>query len=50
LDKVFVDTNIVIDFLGNRLPFADSAEDLFSLVNEKRVELYVSAASFDNIY
>lgn len=50
MDKIFVDTNVVIDFLGNRLPFADSAEDLFSLANEKKVELYVSAGSFDNIY
>ncbi|MBI2271289.1 MAG: PIN domain-containing protein [Bacteroidetes bacterium] len=50
MDKIFVDTNVVIDYLGNRIPFADSAEDLFLLANEKRVELYVSAASFDNIY
>lgn len=50
MDKVFVDTNVVIDYLGNRLPFADSAEELFSLANEKKIELYVSAGSFDNIY
>lgn len=50
MDKIFADTNVVIDFICDREPFADAAEELFLMAGKKEIELYVSALSFDNIY
>lgn len=50
IKKVFVDTNILIDFLGDRMPFADAAEELVLMAEAKTIEVYVSPLSFDNIY
>lgn len=48
--KVFLDTNIVIDYLSNREPFGDKARRIFLLVEEQDVELCVAALSFTTIY
>ncbi len=46
--KLFIDTNIVIDLLGKRAPFYDSAAKLFSLADRGKAKLYVSALTFAN--
>jgi predicted nucleic acid-binding protein len=48
--KVFVDTNIVLDMLMKRVPFFQSAERLFEQGDEKRYELYVSTVSFTTVH
>lgn len=48
--NIFLDTNVVIDFLANREPFADSATEIFNLSEEGHVKLYISAVSYNNIY
>lgn len=48
MKKIFIDTNIVIDLLGKRAPFYDSAAKLFSLADKGEVKLYVSALTFAN--
>lgn len=50
MKNIFLDTNIVIDFLADRKPFSAAADRLFSLAQENKVKLYVSAVSFSNIY
>jgi predicted nucleic acid-binding protein len=45
-DKLFVDTNVIIDLIGRREPFFESAFDLFTLALEKKIELYVSSVSY----
>ena len=50
MQKVFVDTNIVIDFLGKRNPFFESSFDLFHKALKKKISIYVSAASYSTIY
>jgi predicted nucleic acid-binding protein len=47
--KVFVDTDVCIDYLSGRKPFVIAAEKLFSLGDKKRVKIYVSALTFSNI-
>ena len=42
MEKVFVDTNIVVDLLQKREKFYAEAQDLFTLADKKEVELYVS--------
>ena len=45
-----IDTNVLLDFLSDRKPFSDQAEVLFEYKQLKKIEIYVSAISFNNLY
>jgi predicted nucleic acid-binding protein len=47
---LFVDTNVLIDFLADRRPFSVSSAKLFTLALSKKVKIYISAVSYNNIY
>jgi predicted nucleic acid-binding protein len=44
--KLFLDTNIILDLLANRMPFYTEAAELFSLGDKNKAELSVSALCF----
>ena len=46
----FLDTNVVIDFLAHREPFAETALALFRAALAKQATLYVASLSFSNVY
>ena len=48
MDKILVDTNIVIDLLAKRNKFILEAQELFSLSDKKEIKLYVSSLTFAN--
>lgn len=50
MEKVFVDTNIIIDLLAKREPFYKDAQDLFTLSDKKEIHLCISSLSFANAY
>jgi predicted nucleic acid-binding protein len=50
MKHIFMDTNVVIDFLADRQPFSSHAAKLFDLSVTGKVKLYVSAVSYNNIY
>lgn len=50
MKHIFMDTNVVIDFLANRQPFALDAARLFNLAVKEKVRIYISAVSYNNIY
>lgn len=50
MDKIFVDTNIVLDLLAKRKPFFSEAQELFSHADKKQVHLFVSSLTFANTY
>jgi len=50
MDKILVDTNIVLDLLAAREKFLDEAQELFTLSDKKEVKLYVSSLTFANTY
>lgn len=50
MEKLLVDTNIVIDLLSKREEFFQEAQELFTLADNNKVELYVSALTFANIH
>jgi len=50
MKNIFVDTNIIIDFLANREPFSDNAAKLFQLAQNKDVTIYISAITINNTY
>ncbi|MCS4434020.1 type II toxin-antitoxin system VapC family toxin [Aquiflexum gelatinilyticum] len=48
MKKVFVDTNILIDLLSRREPFFEEAAELFSLADNKIIELSISSLTIAN--
>lgn len=50
MKHVFLDTNVLIDFLSDRKPFSLDAAKLFNYSFKKKISIYVAAVSFNNIY
>lgn len=48
--KLFIDSDVVIDFFTDREPHANPASELFELNEQGSVKLYLSALSINNIY
>lgn len=48
-EKVFLDTNIVLDVLGKREPFFEAANNLFKLGEKGEIELQISSITFINV-
>jgi predicted nucleic acid-binding protein len=48
--KLFVDSDVVIDFFTDREPHANPASEIFELNEQRNVKLYLSAISINNIY
>ena len=48
--KIFIDSDVVIDFFTDRLPFANPASEIFELNEQNEIQLYLSATSVNNIY
>ncbi len=48
MDRILVDTNIVIDLLAKREEFLSEAQILFTLADRKEIKLYVSSLTFAN--
>ncbi len=50
MKNIFLDTNVIIDFLADRRPFSLSAAKIFNYSLQKKVEIFISAVSYNNIY
>ena len=50
IEKLLVDTNIVVDLLTKREGFYKDAQDLFTLSDAGKVKLFVSALTFANTH
>jgi len=50
MKHIFMDTNVVIDFLADRQPFSLDAARLFNMSVEGKIKIYISAVSYNNIY
>ena len=50
MKRIFMDTNVVIDFLANRQPFALDAAKLFDIALDGNAKVFISAVSYNNIY
>ena len=48
--KLFIDSDVVIDFFTDREPHANPASELFELGESGAVVLFLSAVSINNIY
>ncbi|MDB4904246.1 MAG: hypothetical protein JWQ63_3527 [Mucilaginibacter sp.] len=50
MKHIFMDINVVIDFLANRQPFSLDGARLFDLAVDGKIIIYISAVSYNNIY
>ncbi len=48
--RVLIDTNVVLDFLQEREPFAENAAKLFERVDTGEIEGFIAATTITNIY
>ncbi len=49
-DKLFLDTNVVIDLLGEREPYYDAAARIATLADLGKVQLVISALSYSTSF
>jgi predicted nucleic acid-binding protein len=50
MDRILVDTNIILDLLSKRKEFIIEAQELFTLSDKNEIKLYVSSLTFANTY
>jgi predicted nucleic acid-binding protein len=50
VEKVFVDSDIVLDLLSARQPHYLHAAELFTLADEDTIKIYVSSLTFANVH
>jgi predicted nucleic acid-binding protein len=49
MNRIFLDTNIILDLLSERVPFFDSAAKVATMADQKKITLVVSPLSFTTI-
>lgn len=49
MSRLFLDTNVILDLLGERVPFFDSIAKVATLADQKKLTLMVSPLSFTTI-
>ena len=49
MSRIFLDTNVILDLLGERVPFFDSIAKVATLADQKKITLVVSPLSFTTI-
>lgn len=50
MDKVLIDTDVILDFFFDRKPFSDDAAQLLNLCERGQVQGFVTAIMLSNIY
>jgi len=48
--NALIDTNVVLDAMLSRSPFAEAAQKLFIMAAEEKINAYVTASSITDIY
>ncbi len=49
MSRIFLDTNVILDLLAQRIPFYDSIAKLATLADQKRLVLVASPISFTTV-
>jgi predicted nucleic acid-binding protein len=50
MEKIFIDTDIILDLLADRNPFSVSANKVFTLLERKEINGYTSPIVFSNLF
>ena len=50
MTDLFIDTDVIIDFITDRQPFSREAAQVFTLIDKKKLKGYTSALCYSNLY
>ncbi|MEQ8904618.1 PIN domain-containing protein [Ekhidna sp.] len=50
INKVFLDTDVILDFLIDREPFSSHATAIFNLAEENKISLFTSSLCIHNVH
>jgi predicted nucleic acid-binding protein len=50
MTDLFIDTDVIIDFLMDRKPFSRESAIILTLIEQKKLKGYVSSLTFSNLY
>jgi len=50
MTDLFIDTDVIIDFLIDRKPFSREAAIIFTLIEQKKLKGFTSSLTFSNLY
>ncbi|MGA1840925.1 MAG: type II toxin-antitoxin system VapC family toxin [bacterium] len=50
MEKIYIDSDVILDLLGKREPFFTYAAGLFTLIDSGEITAYVSPLIFSNLY
>jgi len=50
MTDIFIDTDVIIDFLIDREPHSREAAIIFTMIEQKKLKGYVSSLTFSNLY
>ena len=50
MDKVLIDTDVILDFFFDRQPFSEYATRIFSLCESKTIEGFLTPVIYSNVY
>ncbi len=50
MDKVLIDTDVILDFFFDRKPFSESATKIFSLCESNRLKGFTTPVIYSNVY
>jgi predicted nucleic acid-binding protein len=50
MKDLFIDTDVIIDFLIDRKPFSREAAIIFTLIEQRKLKGHISSLTFNNLY
>jgi predicted nucleic acid-binding protein len=50
MDKILIDTDVVLDFFFDRMPFSEHAAIIFSLCELKSIQGFITPIIYSNVY
>lgn len=50
MKRIFLDTNIILDFLGEREGFYEASAKILTLADQKKIQVYTSPSSISNVF
>lgn len=50
MTKILIDSDVILDFFFDRIPFSQNAAKIFSLCESKKIEGYVTPVIISNVY
>jgi predicted nucleic acid-binding protein len=50
MTNLFIDTDVIIDFLIDRRPYSREAAIIFTLIDQKKLKGYASSLTFSNLF